>query len=91
MRRVINDGLVSLAAVVMLLVALVSIDARVRDALRNMIAPPKGSSGIAGVGTQLGDITMVMLKAAHDHSVENAPLVIFSVAATVLALFMLRT
>ena len=91
MRRVINDGLISLAAVVVLLVMLVSIDPRVRDTLRQMIAPPTGASGITGVGTKLGDISMVMLKAAHDHSVENAPLVIFSVAATILVLFMLRT
>lgn len=91
MRRVINDGLISLAAVIVLLVMLVSIDPRVRDTLRNMVAPPTGTSGIAGVGTKLGDVSMVMLKAAHDHSVENAPLVIFSVAATILVLFMLRT
>ena len=91
MRRGINDGLISLAAVVVLLVMLVSIDPRVRDMLRNMVAPPTGAAGIAGVGTKLGDVSMVMLKAAHDQSVENAPLVVFGVAATILVLFMLRT
>ncbi len=91
MRRGINDGLISLAAVVVLLVMLVSIDPRVRDMLRNMLAPPTGASGIAGAGAKLGDISMVMLKAAHDQSVENAPLVVFGVAATILVLFMLRT
>jgi hypothetical protein len=33
----------------------------------------------------------VVLSAARDHSIDNAPLMIFALAATVLVLFMLRT
>ena len=52
---------------------------------------PPNSSEIAGVGAQIQNVSTVVYKAARDHSVEHAPMVIFGVAAVVLVGFMLRT
>ena len=90
MRRVISDALISLGAVLLLLVALVSIDDRVRERVEGLVTAPS-SSEIAGVGAQIESVSRVMYKAARDQSIDHAPMVIFAVAATVLVLFMLRT
>jgi hypothetical protein len=91
MRRVISDALISLGALLLLLVALVSIDERVRARVEGLVTTPPSSSEIAGVGAVYGNVSTLMYKAARDQSVEHAPMVIFAVAATVLVLFMLRT
>lgn len=91
MRRVISDGLLSLGAVLLLLVALVSIDDRVRERVTGLVTTPPSSREIAGVGAQVESMSVVIYKAARDQSVENAPMVVFGVAAAVLVLFMLRT
>lgn len=91
MRRVISDALISIGAVLLLLVALVSIDDRVRERVEGLLTTPPSSSEIAGVGAEIENVTTLMYKAARDQSVEHAPMVIFAVAATVLVLFMLRT
>ena len=91
MRRVVSDALISLGAVLLLLVALVSIDDRVKERVEGLVFSPPNSSQITGVGAQIQSVSTVMYKAARDHSVENAPMVIFGVAAVVLVGFMLRT
>jgi len=74
-----------------LLVALVSIDDRVRERVYGLLTTPPSSAQIAGVGSDIENVSTLMYKAARDQSVEHAPMVIFAVAATVLVLFMLRT
>ena len=91
MRRVINDALISLGALVVLLVALVSIDDRVRERAMQLVTTPPSSAEITRAGTQIESVSTVLFKAARYQSVEHAPLVIFGVAATILVLFMLRT
>jgi hypothetical protein len=91
MRRVVSDTLISLGAVVLLLVALVSIDHRLKEKVEGLVMTPPNSSEIAGVGAQIQNVSTVVYKAARDHSVEHAPMVIFGVAAVVLVGFMLRT
>jgi hypothetical protein len=91
MRRVINDGLISMGALVVLLIALVSIDDRVRERVTDILRTPPSSAEIAGTGAQVGQLSSAVLDAARDQSVEHAPMVIFGVAATVLVVFMLRT
>ena len=91
MRRVISDALISLGALLLLLVALVSIDDRVRERIEGLVTAPPSSSEIASVGAQIQNVSTVVYKAARDRSVERAPMVIFSVAAGILVLFMLRT
>jgi hypothetical protein len=87
MQRPFNDALISAGALVVLLVALVSIDDRVRDQVESWV---RGAS-VASIGHQIGDTGSVVLEATLDQSVAHAPLAIFVVAAVVLTIFMLRT
>jgi hypothetical protein len=91
MRRVISDALISVGALLLLLVALVSIDDRVRERIQGVMTSPPSSSDIASFSAQVQNVSTVVYKAARDRSVERAPMVIFGVAAGVLVLFMLRT
>jgi hypothetical protein len=91
MRRVISDALISLGALVLLLVLLVSIDDRVRERVTQMVTSPPSSAEIAGAGAQIENVSVVLFRAARDQSVDHGPMVIFAVAAVVLVLFMLRT
>jgi hypothetical protein len=86
-RRVFGDAVISLSAVLALLLMLVSIDPRVRI----QVASAWGASGTSSVSKDLGEISGVVLSAIQDRGIDNAPLMIFALAATVLVLFMLRT
>jgi hypothetical protein len=89
MRRAFGDAMISLCAVLLLLMMLVTIDPRVREQLSGVWGA--SASPVATVSSQVREITSVVLSAARDHSLDNAPLMIFALAATVLVLFMLRT
>lgn len=88
MRRLFNDALISVGALVVLLCALVLIDDRVRQHVVRIAGA--AASGDVG-GTQLQDIGPIILVAARDQSVAHAPLAIFVIAAAVLLLCMVRT
>jgi hypothetical protein len=88
MRRVFGDAVISLCAVLALLLMLVSIDPRVRYQVASTWG---GAATSTSVTKELGEISTVLLSAIQDHSIDNAPLMIFALAATVLVLFMLRT
>lgn len=90
MRRVFGDAMISLCAVLLLLIMLVSIDPRVREEMSGLWGGP-GPSAVTSVRTHVTKVSTVVLSAARDHSIDNAPLMIFALAATVLVLFMLRT
>jgi hypothetical protein len=90
MRRVFGDAMISLGAVLVLIMLLVSVDPRVRDQLTGMWGAP-GTPAVASVSRQVRDVSTVAFSVARDQSVENAALVIFSLVAAVLLLFMLRT
>jgi hypothetical protein len=90
MRRVFGDAMISLCALLLLLILLVSIDPRVREQMSG-VWDSRGASAIHGVSSQMREVSTVVLSAARDHSIDNAPLMIFALAATVLVLFMLRT
>jgi hypothetical protein len=88
--RAFREALMSVATVALVLLVLVSIDDRVRNelSLRFMSNP---SHGLAAAGHQARTLTAVVAEAARDQSLAHAPLLVFSLAATVLVLFMLRT
>ena len=90
MRRAFREALMSAATVALVLLVLVSIDDRVRNeiAVRFMSNP---SHQLTAAGRQAQTLTAIVAQAARDQSLAHAPLLIFSVAATVLVLFMLRT
>jgi hypothetical protein len=68
-----------------------AIDPRVRDQVA-AFATGRGPSGeVAAAGHQLRDLTLTILDAVRDQSIEHAPLAIFALAAFVLLMFMLRS
>jgi len=86
-RRVFGDAVISLCALLALLLMLVAIDPRVRI----QVASAWGGSSSTSVSKDLREISTVLLSAIQDRGIDNAPLMIFALAATVLVLFMLRT
>ncbi len=92
MRGGLGDTLISTGALVILLVAIVSMDTRVRDHVMRLV-PGGGaaSSEITSVARQASDTASAVMGAARDQSIEQAPLVIFVTVATILVLFMVRT
>jgi hypothetical protein len=90
MRRVFGDAMISLFAVLLLLMMLITIDPRVREQMSGLWGG-SGPSVVTSVSTQVRKASTMVLSAARDHSIDNAPLMIFALAATVLVLFMLRT
>jgi hypothetical protein len=90
MRRQLRDGLISVGAVLILLLVLTSMDNRVRDQVSlRVVAHP--AVELASAGRQVRDLTTVISEAARYQSIGHAPLLIFTLAAAVLMMFMLRT
>jgi hypothetical protein len=79
----------TVGTLLVLLMVLVAVDDRVRDALSMRVSRP--SVEIAAAGQHARDLTGVIVEVARDQSLAHAPLLIFALAATVLTLFMLRT
>jgi hypothetical protein len=80
----------SAGTVVILLMVLIGADDRVRDQVSmHLHAGP--SVELRSAARQLGDLTTVITSAAREQSIGHAPLLIFTLAAAVLVLFMLRT
>jgi hypothetical protein len=75
----------------MLLVMLLSVDDRVRDRVSGVFGGAPNSSQLVGAGKEVTGLVTVVYEAVKDQSVEHAPLAIFTVAGTVLVLFMVRT
>jgi hypothetical protein len=88
MRRAFGDAMISISAVTLLLTLLITIDPRVREQVSGVM---NGPGPVASISSQLREVTSVVMSAARDHSIDQAPLMIFALAATVLVLFMLRT
>jgi hypothetical protein len=74
-----------------LILGLAIVDERVRTQIGRVLSGRAPSSEIASIGTQLQELLGVAWQAIQDQSVENAPLVIFSIAALVLVAWMTRT
>ena len=90
MRRVFGDAVISLCAVLALLLMLVSVDPRVRYQVSGVWGG-SDATPVASFGKQVSEISTVVLSAARDQGIDNAPLMIFALATAVLVLFMLRT
>ena len=90
MRRSFVEALMSAGAVMLLLLALVAIDPRVREQISERFAS-RPSIELTSAENHVRDLSHVMAKAARDKSLAHAPLLIFTLAGTVLVLFMLRT
>ena len=89
MHRVFKDALISSAALLILLIALVAIDHRVRERVEAAIQGDL-SSEVRSATSMASEVASVVMIAARDQSIDHAPMVVFVFAATVLVLGMLR-
>jgi len=88
-QRVFKDALISGAALIILLIALVAIDQRVRDRVEAAVQGDL-SSDVRSATSMASEVASVIAIAARDQSIDHAPMVMFVFAATVLVLGMLR-
>lgn len=91
MRRALGDAIISMGTVLLVLLVLVMFDDRVREEAARLFSASTGPSGAATISGQAMGVFTVALSTARDLSIVHGPLTIFSVAAIVLVLFMLRT
>jgi hypothetical protein len=69
------------------LLALVSVDARVRERMSDVVS----GDGVTPWGDRLGDLVEALTSAVRHQSIENAPLLVFATVGAVLFVFMVRT
>jgi hypothetical protein len=70
------------------LLALASVDARVRERVGDVVS---GSDGLSPWGDRLSDLGGALASAIRHQSLENAPLLVFAAVGAVLFVFMVRT
>jgi hypothetical protein len=70
------------------LLALASVDARVRERVGDVVS---GSDGLSPWGDRVGDLGHALTSAIRHQSIENAPLLVFAAVGAVLFVFMVRT
>ena len=68
--------------------ALVSVDARVRDHVSDLVG---NTASVAPLSTRFAELFDALWAAARHQSIENAPMVVFATVGIVLTLFMLRS
>jgi hypothetical protein len=84
-------GVTAVAGAGALIVGLAIVDERVRTQLGRVVSGRPPTEEIVSFGAQLKQLLNVLWQGVQDQSVENAPLVIFSIAALVLVVWMTRT
>ena len=90
MRRVMTDAMITAASALALIAGLLVIDANVREQVSLRLTAPSAAT-LAATGNGVRDLASVLWTAARDQTLDHAPLAIFTLAAVVLVLFMLRT
>jgi hypothetical protein len=71
-----------------MLLALASVDPRVRERVSEVVS---GSDGLSPMGNRLTDLGGALASAVRYQSLENAPLLVFAAVGAVLFVFMVRT
>lgn len=84
LRQAVLSGIVFIGV----MLALVSVDGRVRDRVTEIVS---GSDGLTPMGQQLSELGSALITSARYQSIENAPLVVFATVGAVLFVFMFRT
>ena len=69
------------------LIALTSVDARVRERVSDVVT---GGEGLTPWGDRVSDLGSALALAVRHQSIENAPLLIFAAVGAVLFVFMLK-
>ena len=84
----IREGAISAAIFGGVMFALVSVDARVREHVSDLVG---NSTSVAPWGSRVGELADALWSAARYQSIENARLLVFATVGAVLTLFMLRS
>lgn len=84
-------GLTAVAGISALVLGLAVLDERVRVQLARLFSGQGPTDEIASIGNSFQQLMAVTWQAVADQSIENAPLVVFSIAALVLVVWMTRT
>jgi hypothetical protein len=90
-RPSIFGGVTAIAGISALVLGLAIVDDRVRVQLARVLSGKPPTDEIASVGNSFTQLMSVTWQAVADQSIENAPLVVFSVAALALVIWMTRT
>lgn len=96
MRRLLGDAAITAAALTLLLISLVLIDPRVRERLAGLASGAYGSGdsqcvGWQCLGSEVRDVSAMAMEAASNQIMLHTSLAVFTFAALVLVLFMVRT
>lgn len=83
----VRQTVLSLMVFCGVLLALVSVDARVRERVGEVVS---GGDGLSSWGSRVGDLADAMMSAVRHQSIENAPLLVFATVGAVLFLFMVK-
>jgi hypothetical protein len=90
MPRGFREALMSVGTVAVLVLVLVAVDDRVRERLSEQVTAHP-SVEVASMGRQVRDFTSVIAQSARHQSIGHVSMLMFTLAAAVLVLFMLRT
>lgn len=83
-----RQGALSAAVFGGIMFALVSVDARVRDHVSELVG---STTSVAPLTHRLADLGDALWTAAKYQSIENAPLVVFATVGIVLTVFMVKS
>jgi hypothetical protein len=90
MRRKYTEIVMSIAAVGLVLLVLISFDSRVRQEL-SMRVDSGATAQAQAVGYTASKLAMVVVQAARDKGLANTPVLVFVFAGSMLLFFMTRT
>jgi hypothetical protein len=83
-----RQGALSAAIFGAIMFALVSVDARVRDHVSELVA---NTANVAPLSTRFAELADALWSAARYQSIENAPMLIFATVGIVLTIFMVKS
>ena len=88
MRFGLRQAAISGGVFALLLLALISLDDRVRERATDLAS---GAGNVSSWSNRVGMFATALVDAAQYQSIDNAPLLIFATVGAVLFLFMVRT
>ncbi len=86
----LGEAMASALCVVAVLAVLVGVDTRVHDRFSALVSETS-SDGLSSWSQRASALSDAVVQAAHDRSIDQAPLLVFTVVAAALLIFMLRT
>jgi hypothetical protein len=83
-----RQGALSAAIFGAIMFALVSVDARVRDHVSELVG---STASVAPLSTRFAELADALWTAARYQSIENAPMLVFATVGIVLTIFMVKS